>query len=295
MAPTQNYSLLLTKKKEYILKVPILGTDKTFDEAINLNEITDVIAAETLADLFKAASEEHRSFIIARVSTSIGTKNYVEYYELKNINKFLWGGVYPNNPDAVNPYNYRTPNRAMVIGPINYFVFSYGSKDPNDFNFLTNDYKLISFLKNKQIPIVIDSLIGLSASSKKVIQYRFFRNVYNKLKDKNTQMVWLRTAARLGDPLALIRAGYGFKKLGEYENAQQMYQDALKNILPEDDQNIKKQAQQALKDLEEEIKRSQPVMAPPPLMPLPMELEKPAGKREHPEEEELSPAAKKKK
>ena len=291
------------KKSEYTLKVPVAGTNKTIDEVINLDEITDLIAAETLADLLKAAQNEDRDFIIARVPTQAfipkrGLIRHSEYYELSNINKFLFGGkIFPDNPNNVNPYNYKTPNRVNVSGRIDYFIFS-----PIAQTFFphSNDFQLMSLIRKEGPPSFEMSQTMLAYGSlSKVQKYRLLRTIYNTLLHNlfhPEAIFYMKRAARAGEPLVLIRAGDGFKNLHEYENARASYQKAIENVLPEDDQNIKKQAQQALADLEQEIKKSQTTIVPPPeLMPLPMELEKPAGKREHPEEEEPGQAAKKKK
>ena len=147
--PHNGSAIKVTKKLEYFLKVP-LSPKENFDETINLLKLEDIIAANSLMELLEERIKENRDFIIARVPTKHEQKSLKEYYELPNINRYLYDGkIYPTKEqfDAQRAGTLKTPNRAQINGLLDYFIYD---KTKDAFIYFANTQDLLIINEKKE-------------------------------------------------------------------------------------------------------------------------------------------------
>ena len=111
-------------KKVYMLKVRVPGSAVIIDELIDITEVQDVVAVESIAELMELAKKNKKILYLARVPTSDQGKNYVEYYLHNNLHRAVFGNQErPQNPNAVSRYTLQTPKRATIAGEIYYYAY----------------------------------------------------------------------------------------------------------------------------------------------------------------------------
>ena len=210
-------------KKVYTLKVPTPGTSHTIDEPIDITQVQDIIASDSLAELMKEANKENTDFMLARVPTSTGGKRYVEYYEATNLHKSLFGNLNAPNANEVRRYTLKTPNRAPIAGEIYYYIYF----PPTDsFNYLGTDYDLFSEGKN---PILTYTFAPLIQPQNKLEFWLRLAEQYEKQNMKQQAAYYRKKATPSSPGKVFFDQAVEFLNKKDLKNAVDAFQKAYIN------------------------------------------------------------------